>query len=242
MSMAIIPALDLRAGRVVRLRQGDYARETGYDVDAVAQARSYAAAGARWLHVVDLDGARDGRLDNLRSIEALAALAIDVQAGGGVRSADDVERLFDAGAKRVVVGSVAVADPARVSGWISRFGAQRIVIALDARYAGGAWRLATAGWTTPAVTTLDELAPRYAAMGAQHLLCTDIARDGMLCGPNLTLYAHLARLAPSLALQASGGVRGLDDIHALQQCGVAGAILGRSLLEGCLDLARACAC
>ena len=241
MNIEIIPALDLRGGRVVRLRQGDYARETGYDFDAIAQARSYRDAGARRLHVVDLDGAREGRFENLQVIESLAALDLDVQAGGGVRNEDDLRRLFDAGVQRVVLGSVAVRQPDLVIDWLARFGAGRLVIALDTRLQHGQWTLSSAGWTEAAELGLDELAPRYQQAGAIHLLCTDIARDGMLSGPNLDLYAHLARIAPDLSVQASGGMRDLADIQALQGKAAA-VILGRSLLEGHLDLARAFSC
>ncbi len=241
MTLEIIPALDLRGGRVVRLRQGDYAQETGYAIDAVEQAQRYRDAGARRLHVVDLDGAREGRFENLAVIEALARLDLDVQAGGGVRGEDDLRRLFDAGVQRVVIGSVAVREFARVIEWIGRHGSERVVIALDTREVDGVWTLSSAGWTEAAVTTLDELAPRYGKAGARHLLCTDIARDGMLSGPNLDLYAHLARIAPALAVQASGGVRDLADVRSLQGK-AAGVILGRSLLEGHLDLTGALRC
>lgn len=242
MSLEIIPALDLIGGRVVRLQQGDYARETGYAVDPVYQAKKYLAAGARQLHVVDLDGAKGGSLDNLRTIEALAALDFVVQAGGGVRQESDLQRLFDAGVHRVVVGSVAIRDPGQVIAWLSKYGAERIVIALDTRWLDGVWTLAAAGWTESAASGLDELTPRYAAAGARHLLCTDIDRDGMLSGPNLDLYAHLSCIAPTLAVQASGGVRDLADVQALRESTAAAVILGRSLLEGHLDIAEALAC
>ncbi len=241
MTLQIIPALDLRGGRVVRLRQGDYARETGYAIDAVEQARRYRDDGARSLHVVDLDGARDGRLDNLQTIEALAALDLRIQAGGGVRGEADLQRLFDAGVACVVVGSLAVREPERVIGWLDAFGADRIVVALDTRQQDGRWTLPVSGWTEAAGMFLDDLAPRYERAGACSLLCTDIDRDGMLSGPNLDLYTHLAQIAPTLAVQASGGVRDLGDVRALQGRAAA-VILGRSLLEGRLDLAEALAC
>lgn len=241
MTLQIIPALDLRGGRVVRLRQGDYARETGYAIDAVEQARRYRDDGARSLHVVDLDGARDGRLDNLQTIEALAALDLRIQAGGGVRGEADLQRLFDAGVACVVVGSLAVREPERVIGWLDAFGADRIVVALDTRQQDGRWTLPVSGWTEAAGMFLDDLAPRYERAGACSLLCTDIDRDGMLSGPNLELYTHLAQIAPTLAVQASGGVRDLGDVRALQGRAAA-VILGRSLLEGRLDLAEALAC
>ena len=241
--MEIIPAIDLRAGGVVRLAQGDYARETRYPVEPLELARAYAAAGARWLHVVDLDGARAGTLENLRTIEALAGTPLRIQAGGGVRDEDGVQRLFDAGVARVVVGSVAVNDPGSVEQWLSRHGAERICVALDTRAdAQGGWTLPVKGWTESSEASLDELAARYVRAGARHLLCTDIARDGMLSGPNLDLYAHLRQVVPGFSVQASGGVRNVDDLHALRAAGAAAAILGRSLLEGRLTLAEALRC
>lgn len=241
--MEIIPAIDLRGGQVVRLAQGDYARETRYPVEATALAQNYAAAGARWLHVVDLDGARSGALENLRAIRAIAETSLQVQAGGGVRGEGDVQRLFDAGVARVVVGSVAVRDPELVENWIARYGAECICIALDTRAdANGWWTLPVKGWTEVAQSGLDELARRYGRAGARHLLCTDIERDGMMSGPNFALYTHLREIAPGLSVQASGGVRGVDDLRLLRDGGAAGAILGRTLLEGRLALADALQC
>jgi phosphoribosylformimino-5-aminoimidazole carboxamide ribotide isomerase len=241
--MQIIPAIDLRAGRVVRLKQGDYAQETRYEFDPLALAADYADAGAQWLHLVDLDGARSGELENLRVIATIAgAERMAVQAGGGVRGEDDLERLFDAGVARVVVGSIAVREPEKVEKWISIYGPDRICVALDTRFEAGAWRLPSAGWTQTEGATLDELAPRYAAAGAVHLLCTDISRDGMLSGPNLDLYTHLARIAPGLQVIASGGVRDQADVRALRAQQLAGVVLGRSLLEGKITLARVFAC
>ncbi|MBS0516466.1 MAG: 1-(5-phosphoribosyl)-5-[(5-phosphoribosylamino)methylideneamino]imidazole-4-carboxamide isomerase [Proteobacteria bacterium] len=241
--MLIIPAIDLRAGRVVRLKQGDYAQETRYGFDACTLAADYADAGATWLHLVDLDGARSGAFENLRVIEKIAASErLAVQAGGGVREEDDVQRLLDAGVARVVVGSVAVRAPALVEKWIARHGEDRLCIALDTRCEDGIWRLPSAGWTQSEGATLDQLAPRYAVAGAKHLLCTDISRDGMLSGPNLDLYAQVQRIAPQLSLIASGGVRDLADVQALRAQGVAGVVLGRSLLEGKFTLAEAFAC
>jgi phosphoribosylformimino-5-aminoimidazole carboxamide ribotide isomerase len=241
--MNIIPAIDLRQGRVVRLAQGDYERQTQYPVDPLQLACEYLAAGARWLHVVDLDGARAGYLHNLRVIATIANSGLSLQAGGGVRDEDDLNRLFDAGVTRVVVGSVAVSDPDKVEKWIIRHGAERICIALDTRLAGdGNWTLPVRGWTSVSTRTLDELAPHYAKIGAAHLLCTDIACDGMLNGPNVELYEHLARIAPTLSIQASGGVRDTSDIRALRARGLSGVVLGRSLLEGRLTLAEALSC
>lgn len=242
MSFTVIPAIDLRAGRVVRLRQGDYAQQTTYADDPRELAGQYAAAGARWLHVVDLDGARSGRLDNLAVVEAIAGLGIAVQAGGGVRDEAAVRRLFDAGVARVVVGSVAIRDAARVAGWLDAFGPERITIALDTRLVDGRWVLPSAGWTEVGEHVLGELVPWYARHGARHLLCTDIERDGMLGGINAGLYRLLADTAPALAVQASGGVHALDDIRAARAAGAQAVILGRALLEGRFTLAEALAC
>ncbi len=242
MNFQLIPAIDLREGAVVRLRQGDYARETRYAAAPLELAQSYRDAGARWLHVVDLDGARGGGFTQLALIERLARCGLSVQAGGGVRAAADVRRLLDAGAARVVVGSIAVRDPQLVMQWLDGFGAERLVLALDARREAGVWRLPTAGWTQTEQATLDARVSAYAATGACHLLCTDIARDGMLGGLNIDLYRHLATLASGMAVQASGGVRDLDDIRAARAAGAAGVILGRALLEGRFSLGEALAC
>jgi phosphoribosylformimino-5-aminoimidazole carboxamide ribotide isomerase len=242
MTFTVIPAIDLREGRVVRLKQGDYAQQTTYSDNPRALAQRYAGAGARWLHLVDLDGARSGALDNLAVIEAIAGDGMQVQAGGGVREEADLRRLFDAGVTRVVLGSVAIRDPQRVAGWLRDYGAERLTLALDTRRIDGRWSLPSAGWTETETRTLDELAPWYAAQGARHLLCTDIARDGMLAGFNLDLYRHLAGAVPQLAVQASGGVRSLEDIRAAREAGAQGVILGRALLEGRFSVAEALAC
>ncbi|MDE2087002.1 MAG: 1-(5-phosphoribosyl)-5-[(5-phosphoribosylamino)methylideneamino]imidazole-4-carboxamide isomerase [Xanthomonadaceae bacterium] len=242
MSFDVIPAIDLRGGCVVRLKQGDYAQQTTYADDPRAVARRYANDGARWLHLVDLDGARAGSLDNLAVIEAIARDGLQVQAGGGVREEADLRRLFDAGVSRVVVGSVAIRDPERVAGWLDGHGSERVTLALDTRRIEGRWTLPSAGWIETETRTLDELAPWYAARGARHLLCTDIERDGMLAGFNLDLYRHLADAVPQLAVQASGGVRSLDDIRAAREAGARGVILGRALLEGRFTVAEALAC
>lgn len=242
MSFAVLPAIDLREGRVVRLYQGDYSRQTDYDVTPLVQAQHYADAGARWLHVVDLDGARSGNTSNLDVIKALAGTGLHLQAGGGVRSEDDLARLFDAGVQRVVVGSLSVREPDRVCRWLDKYGPDRLTIALDTRFRDGAWRLPSAGWERDEEATLDQLAPRYADAGARHLLCTDIDRDGTLSGPNFDLLAHIASIASSLDTQVSGGVHALDDVRRAREAGAAGIVLGRALLEGRFTLEEALAC
>jgi phosphoribosylformimino-5-aminoimidazole carboxamide ribotide isomerase len=228
------PAIDVREGRVVRLRQGDYARETRYDDSPLALAQRYAQAGAGWLHLVDLDAARSGGytlaplLDDIRRHTPLR-----VQTGGGVRAQADVDALLEAGASRVVIGSLAVRDPRRVLGWLTRYGADRITVALDARLSpDGQWRLPTSGWTQQSGAVLEDLLELFADGGLRHLLCTDIDRDGMLSGPNLDLYRRIRACAPGIALQASGGIRDLDDIAAVRRAGCAGVVLGKALLDG----------
>ncbi|GHE38334.1 1-(5-phosphoribosyl)-5-[(5-phosphoribosylamino)methylideneamino]imidazole-4-carboxamide isomerase [Vulcaniibacterium thermophilum] len=237
MTFELYPALDIRGGRVVRLRQGDYAQETRYADEPLAAARAHAEAGARWLHLVDLDAARVGGYTLAPLLhEIRAQTGLRVQTGGGVRSEADVEAILDAGAARVVVGSLAVREPARVARWLGRFGAERLTVALDAREVDGEWRLPVAGWTADSGARLDELLARYADAGLRHLLCTDIACDGMLAGPNLGLYRRVLARVPAVAVQGSGGVRDAADVRALRDAGCAGAVLGRALLEGRLRL------
>ncbi len=244
MSFTVYPALDIREGRVVRLLQGDYAQQTTYGDDPLPRANAFAAAGASWMHLVDLDAARAGGYTLAPLLSAIASESgLKVQTGGGIRRRDDVARLLDAGAARVVVGSVSVREPETVIGWLQAFGAERLTIALDARQANdGRWLLPVHGWTETADVTLDVLAQRYAQAGMRHLLCTDIARDGMLSGPNIDLYRHLSNLLPGVAVQASGGVRSAADVADAKAVGCGGAILGKALLEGRMTLQEALAC
>lgn len=244
MSFVVYPALDIRDGRVVRLAQGDYARETHYGDDPLRRAQAFADAGAQWMHLVDLDAARAGGYTLAPLLQRIRSeTGLQVQTGGGVRSRADVQRLLDAGASRVVIGSLAVRDRESVLEWLAEFGPDRITVALDSRQdAHGVWRLPVHGWTETSSLSLDALAGEYAAAGLIHLLCTDIARDGMLSGPNLALYAHLRQLAPALAVQASGGIRNAADVRGAREAGCAGAVLGKALLEGRLRLDEALAC
>jgi phosphoribosylformimino-5-aminoimidazole carboxamide ribotide isomerase len=239
-----IPAIDVRDGRVVRLKQGDYAQETSYSFNPLSLALDYAKAGARWLHLVDLDAAKVGGYTLTPLVRALRARSqLRIQSGGGVRAAADVEILLEAGVERVVIGSLAVKSPDEVIGWLERFGAEHICIALDTRRdASGVWRLPTHGWTESAGEELFALLNRYRSAGLKHLLCTDIARDGMLSGPNLGLYQEIARRAPEVGLIASGGVSSLDDIQGARAAGASGVVLCKALLEGRFTVQEALAC
>lgn len=242
-AFVVYPAIDVRDGRVVRLQQGDYDRETRYpDQPAIVAAR-YSGAAATWLHLVDLDAARAGGYTLQPLLRELKRTTnLQIQTGGGVRAESDVEAILEAGADRVVVGSLAVREPELVIRWIHRFGSERITVALDARQdEAGRWQLPTAGWTRASDVSLESLLARYAGEGLRHLLCTDIARDGMMAGPNLDFYRHLLALAPDMQLQASGGVRDTADIAAARDAGCSGAILGKALLDGRLDLTAALA-
>lgn len=232
--MIIFPAIDLRDGRVVRLEKGDFDRETRYANDPVTLAKHYADAGANWLHVVDLDGARSGDSANLRAIESICTqVGMQVQSGGGVRNESDFQRFVDAGVARVVVGSLAVREPEQVEQLRWRYGVDALTLALDARAdASGTFRVAIAGWQSLEGLTLNAALDRWVAAGLRHFLVTDIDRDGMLGGPNLDLYRDLRLRAPEAQILASGGVQGLADLRALRALGMGGVVIGKALLEG----------
>lgn len=244
MDFTVYPAIDVRDGRVVRLRKGDYAQETRYDESPLTLLKRYCDQGARWAHLVDLDAARDGGYALLALLQAIKReTSLQIQTGGGVRSADDVERIFEAGGDRVVLGSLAIADPNLVASWLTRFGSNRLTLALDARCdASGRWYPATHGWTRPGRRTLGDLVRFYNRHGLRHLLCTDIDRDGTLTGSNLALYRLLRQWSPQVELQASGGVCEIEDVRQVRELGCGGIVLGKVLLEGHVSLAQALTC
>jgi phosphoribosylformimino-5-aminoimidazole carboxamide ribotide isomerase len=231
--MELIPAIDLRDGRCVRLLKGDFAQETRYSVDPVELAQHYRELGARTLHVVDLDGAKQGVPVNLPVIRRMrAAAGIDVQLGGGIRARASLEDALDVAA-RVVIGSLAVSDPAIVAEWLEEFGPERLTLALDVRLGvDGTPMIATHGWTRASTLSLGAAIDRYAAVGLKHVLCTDIERDGALSGPNVGLYRDCVSRWPEIDFQASGGVRDLGDLTALAAAGVAATVSGKAFLEG----------
>ena len=240
----MIPAIDLIDGKVVRLYQGRYDATTEYEFSPLQLRNNYATAGADWLHVVDLSGAKDASKRQLPLLKQLMhASPLHIQVGGGVRSEQDVVDLLDAGAGRVVIGSLAIRQPELVQGWVQKYGGEHIVLALDvAINANGEKTLPSHGWIEQSNITLEQVLDGYLSAGAKHVLCTDISKDGTLSGSNVQLYKELAAKYPQIAWQASGGIGKLDDIRALIGSGVAGVILGRSLLEGKFTLAEALAC
>lgn len=230
--MIVYPAIDLRRGRVVRLLHGDPAQETVHSDDPVATAQRWQAAGAEWLHVVNLDGALGESTLALDTLRAIAAVGLPVQFGGGLRSLEDVERALDAGAARAILGTLAVEQPDVADEAVRRFGPQAVAVALDAR----GDRVATHGWQQISAWTPVELGRRFAALGVVHALYTDVSRDGDLSGVNVAATARLAR-ETGLSVIASGGVASLDDIRALRQTEVvAGVIVGKALYSGVLTL------
>ena len=244
MNFTIYPAIDIREGRVVRLLQGDYAQETSYSDNPLEVAKSYRNAGAQWLHLVDLDAAKVGAY-TLREIAGFMqkTFGLKIQSGGGIRSRDDIELLVNAGMDRVVVGTLAVKQPELIADCIAQFGAERITVALDTRQdENGVWQLPVKGWTEASEKNLFEMLDFYQGSGLRHLLCTDIARDGMLSGLNNELYGEIAKRYPAIAVQASGGVKTLQDIRDAKAAGAGGAILGRALLEGRFSMQEALAC
>ena len=232
--MIVYPAMDLMGGRVVRLAQGRFDDATTYPADPAEALAAFAAAGATWAHVVDLDGAKAGAPVQHDLIARLAAEApLKLQVAGGIRSRDHIARLLSAGASRVVIGSLAVKNPPLVQGFLREF-ADRLTLSLDVRIIDGTPEVATAGWTEDSGRSLWDVAALYPE--ARHLLLTDIGRDGMLQGPNFALLEEAAARLPRLAIQASGGVSSLDDLTRLR---TAGAIVGKALWEGRIDLAEA---
>jgi phosphoribosylformimino-5-aminoimidazole carboxamide ribotide isomerase len=231
--MLLIPAIDLRNGRCVRLLKGDFAAETRYDYEPHELLHRYREIGATWLHVVDLDGARAGTLANRSIAVSLASQrAVKIQLGGGVRSAAVIDDLLRNGVSRVVIGSLAAERPDEVISWLKQFGAARICLAFDIRNDdGGMPRVRTRGWTQGGELSLWQALEPYLPHGLRHVLCTDIDRDGALCGPSLDLYREARRRHPQIDWQASGGVRDAADLAALAELGMAAAVSGKALLE-----------
>ena len=239
--MKLIPAIDLLDGRCVRLLHGDFNKVTHYPLAAADLAKSYADAGAEWLHVVDLAASRDGAdADTSALFELLGQAPQSVQTGGGVRTEKDISGRLDAGASRVVIGSLSVTDSKGFVSWLEKFGTEKLVAALDILFddSGVPWPRIH-GWTTRGERNLWQLLDELSAGGLRHLLCTDISRDGAMSGPNLDLYSEITGRYPQLRLQASGGVSSLDDIEQLKPTGAAGVITGKALLDRRFTVAQA---
>ena len=232
--MELIPAIDLKAGRCVRLYQGDFAQTTVYGDDPAAMALRWVAQGAQRLHVVDLDGARDGRPTNHAAIRAIVrAVAIPVQLGGGLRREDDVRAALDLGVARVILGTAAVEQSALVARLVAEFGEQ-VIVGVDARDG----LVATAGWTATAPVLATVLVQQMAALGVRRVIYTDISRDGTLTEPNFAALTELIHPAGP-AIIASGGIAQLEHLRRLAALGAEGAIIGKALYDGKFDLTAA---
>jgi phosphoribosylformimino-5-aminoimidazole carboxamide ribotide isomerase len=240
----IIPAIDLIDGNVVRLYQGQYDNSTEYNIDALTLRNQYAAQGADWLHLVDLSGAKNAQQRQLSLLRQLMTAApLSIQVGGGVRCEQDIIDLLQAGANRVVIGSLAIREPAQVQQWLHKYGGEKIVLALDVSINDkGEKTLPSHGWIEQSSITLEQVLTDYISAGARHVLCTDISKDGTLSGANVSLYKELTAAYPQIQWQASGGIGQLNDIKALVGSGVAGIILGRALLEGKFTVSEAIQC
>lgn len=234
----IIPAIDLIDGNVVRLYQGDYQQKTEYQLNPIDVVHNYADAGANYLHIVDLTGAKDPLKRQTKLIKDMVATQrMPFQAGGGIRNKADVEQFLECGVSRVVVGSLAVKSPNIVLDWVREFGAEKIVLALDINIdAHGKRHIATHGWQENSGVELDSLLTEYVNVGTRHVLCTDISKDGTLQGANDGLYKDVVQQFPTVSWQASGGIGSLADIERVRATNVQNVILGRSLLEGKFSL------
>ncbi len=241
----IIPAIDLIDGKVVRLFQGDYARKTEYTANPQDRFDLYVSEGAKYLHLVDLDGAKDPAKRQLDTISSLIKnTPVPVEIGGGIRSRQDAEALLNIGADRVVIGSCAVKNPAEVKEWFRDFGAEHIVLALDINIDPESKKrfIAVKGWQENSGVTIEELINDYREVGRSYVRCTDISRDGTLKGTNVELYQDLAREFPDISFIASGGIGSLNDVKNTRDSGTYGVVLGRALLEGKFTVKEALEC
>ena len=234
----IFPAMDLMDGGCVRLLKGDFDARTNYDADPVDVAKGYAAAGAQWMHIVDLDGAKNGQAEQSDLILNVANNAdIKVQTGGGLRDLAQIKRLLDGGVDRVVIGSLAVTNPQMIKHWLREVGPDAICLALDVNQGeDGEYRPATKGWTEASKKTLWDVLGDFLGSGLKTILVTDIGRDGMQTGGNLELYKRIQSEFPTLDLITSGGVGTLEHVQQLKQINPHGIIIGKALYEGAFTL------
>ncbi|MFN8251466.1 MAG: 1-(5-phosphoribosyl)-5-[(5-phosphoribosylamino)methylideneamino]imidazole-4-carboxamide isomerase [Ferruginibacter sp.] len=231
--MIIIPAIDIIGGKCVRLTKGDYAQQIIYNDNPVEVARQFAEAGIERLHVVDLDGAKAGKvvnLDVLKNIAAATSLKIDF--GGGVKTIEDVENIFEAGATMVTIGSLAVKQPQLLEEWLMEFGADRFFIGADVLDE----KIKISGWLEDTGVDIFEFIGRMISLGAVNIFCTDISKDGVLQGPSVKLYQRVMEEHPEIQLVASGGVSNIEDVKQLKEIGCTGAIIGKAIYEGRITL------
>ena len=231
--MRIIPAIDIIDGKCVRLTQGDYTKKKVYNENPLEVARGFEHAGLAYLHLVDLDGARAGKVINWKVIESITQnTKLSVDFGGGIKTEEEVIRLFESGVSQVNLGSIAVKDPSLVEGWIRKFGAGKIILSADVRNE----KIAVSGWSKDSAIDIADFIQDYIRMGITYVTCTDISTDGMLQGPNIGLYSKLLDKFPSIKLVASGGVSNMEDIQQLKRIRIDGVIVGKAIYEGKVKL------
>lgn len=231
--MTIIPAIDLIDGACVRLTRGNYDTRKVYNSDPLMVAKEFEAKGFERMHLVDLDGAKAGKVVNLAVLESICQnTSLKVDFGGGIKTDEDMEKVLNAGASQVTIGSLAVKQPEKVKEWIAKYGAERIILGADARDR----KIAVSGWLETSELDLMDFIGDYYALGIRHVLCTDISRDGMLQGPAFDLYNEIMSRFPDLQLIASGGVSGIEDVDRLKANGIPSVVIGKAIYEGRIDL------
>ncbi|WP_164891028.1 1-(5-phosphoribosyl)-5-[(5-phosphoribosylamino)methylideneamino]imidazole-4-carboxamide isomerase [Botryobacter ruber] len=231
--MEIIPAIDIIGGQCVRLTEGDFSQQTTYHSNPLDVAKRFEAHGIKRLHLVDLDGARAKKPVNLAVLENIASnTTLSIDFGGGLQSEEAVQQAFEAGAAQITAGSIAVREPETVTGWLSKYGADRIIVGAD--FKGN--HIAISAWTEESKFTLKDFISDYVKAGAKLFICTDVSKDGKLQGPSISTYKQLQQKLPEAGIIASGGVTTVQDLETLQQIGVHGAIIGKAIYEGTIEL------
>jgi len=231
--MRIIPAIDIIDGNCVRLTQGDYAQKKIYNENPLDVARSFEAAGLTHLHLVDLDGAKQGQVVNWDVIESIVSkTSLRVDFGGGIKTTEEIDRLVNMGVQQVNLGSIAVKDPDKITAWLEQFGHKRIILSADVKQE----MISINGWQHDSTISIVTFLRDYIQRGIEHVTCTDISTDGMLSGPNIELYKKVLLSFPQLNLIASGGVSVMEDLYELQNIGVDGVIVGKAIYEGKITL------
>jgi phosphoribosylformimino-5-aminoimidazole carboxamide ribotide isomerase len=231
--MIVIPAIDLIDGKCVRLTKGDYAQQKVYNDNPVEVAKQFEDAGIERLHVVDLDGAKAGKIINLPVLENIAAATqLKIDFGGGVKKIDDVESIFNAGAAMVTIGSLAIKQPQLLEEWLMEFGAEKFFIGADVLDE----KIKISGWLEDTGVNIFEFIGKMISLGAVNIFCTDISKDGVLQGPSIDLYKRIMAEHPEIQLVASGGVSGIEDVKQLKEIGCSGAIIGKAIYEGKVPL------
>ena len=227
--MHIIPAIDLIDGKCVRLTQGDYQQVKIYHESPVEMALELEQSGVKKLHLVDLDGAKAGRVINFPVLKAITkATKLEVDFGGGIKAESDLEKIFEAGAKQVTIGTLAVKQPAKVAAWIKKYGPERIIIGADVK----AGKIAISGWQEKSDWGIHELLSHYIPLGLKYVMCTDVSKDGKLQGSAIPLYGEIRSAFPDIQLIASGGISSTEELDTLEAMGCYGSIVGKALYEG----------